>query len=241
MSNPKSIAVLAALLVLLVTVACEDSREYDLKRGPRLTLEEVTSDHVRISWDAYGDAQELRIERKRAGGRRFKVIAKLLPDVNEYTDDTVEDGRTYKYRLRGMFFGGTADRSVILAVEVPEAVVPLAARVAFSGKLSPDGTALARVIDERVLITDLVSGITSPATLGEFGPETDFAWMADSRRIVLIAGGVEAGELYLYDPESGESRLLATGAAEPELTPDGRFLLYLDRGIPVRLALPEGR
>ena len=129
---------------------------------------------------------------------------------------------------------------MILAVDVPEAPEPLALLPADDGVLSPDGTALARVIDERVMITSLASGLSFPATRGELGPESDVTWMADSRRLVLLVGMREPGELYLYDPDSGESRLLAVDATAPEVTSDGRFLEFFVHGVPFRFPLDEG-
>jgi len=132
---------------------------------------------------------------------------------------------------------------VILAVQVPEAPAPapLGLLPADDGVYSPDGTALARVVDDRVVITHLASGLTFPATRGELGPEADFAWMPDSRRLVLLVGTRERGELHLYDPDSGENRLLATDAAAPEVTRDGRTLLFFVNGFATRLPLDEGR
>ena len=61
MSLPKSLVLI--LLLVPALLACEDARDYDLKRKPFLTLEEATHQSVRISWgEDYADANKLKVD-----------------------------------------------------------------------------------------------------------------------------------------------------------------------------------
>lgn len=251
MSNPKLIASLVVCLLAPALAGCEDPREYDLTLDPYLFLEEATPDYVRFSWDTYEDATELRVERK-PPGEQFSVYTKLPPTVKEYTDDTVVAGAIYKYRLRGMFRNGGTHRSVILKVEVPDEPdpVPLTVVSSAEGIVSPDGTRSARVLDDRVWITEFPTGLRRPATRGELGPESDVAWMSDSRRLLIVAGPIDARRIYLYDPDShdgsgqGGSLVLVEDATDPEVSADGRTLTFVAAGVTHTMSLEpwvEGR
>jgi len=246
MSIPRIIAALAVLLFVPVLAGCEDAREYKLIQYPLLTLEESTWQFVRISWgDTFEDAIELRVERKRVGSE-FQIVAKIPATEREYTDDTVLELNTYKYRLWGIFRDNGSARSSILTVDVPEQppFVPLTVRSAEPGVVSPDGTKLARVMDGRVLITLLASGRSTLATRGELGSESDVAWMPDSLRILLVADTDGEAILYLYDPRTGSSRVLARGATDPAISTDGQNVCFVRDGTAVTLpigALPTRR
>lgn len=231
MPNPKTTAIVA-LLLLPALAGCEDPREFDLTLDPYLFLDEATWEYVRVYWDAYEDAAELKLERKKSG-YEWEVLSVLPPTVKEYTDDTVEPGWNYKYRLRGVFDDGNYHLSVVLKVDVPEepVAVPLSVAPMPTELVSPDGTRSARLVNERVWITNFRSGHVAPATRFELGPESDVVWMSDSRRILLVAGPEGASILYLYDPDSGESRVLAENAQHPAVAPDGRHVTFVVAGV----------
>jgi len=236
MSMPK---IAAVLLLVPLLAGCEDPREFKLIQYPPLELEELTPDYVRFSWgDAFEDAIEYRMERKRTE-RAWVVISKITADEREYTDDTVEDGKTYKYRLWALFTDNGSARSVILTVDVPERpiAVPLSVMPMESGVVSPDGTKLARVVDSRVLITNLASGRSTLATRGELGSESDIAWMPDSLRILLVADADGEAVIYLYDPATGRSRVLAVGATAPGVSSDGTKISFVRDGITMTLQI----
>ncbi|MEN8151419.1 MAG: hypothetical protein ABFS86_16505 [Planctomycetota bacterium] len=240
MPNPKLTLSVVAFLLLPALAGCEDPREYDLSLDPYLTLEEVTWDHVRISWDAYEDAKELKLERRMVGDD-WKVLSVLPPTVKEYTDDTVDPDWTYKYRLRAFYEERSHTVSVILSVDVPEepAAPPLTVASAPAGLISPDGMRSARIENDRIWIMELVTGRAAPATRFELGPETDVAWMPDSRRILLVAGPEGASILYIYDPDTAESRVIAENATDPALTPDGRHVTFVVDGVTRTLSLSD--
>lgn len=112
------------------------------------------------------------------------------------------------------------------------------------GSVSPDGTRSARILDGRVWITELRSGLRRPATPGDLVSESDVDWMSDSRRLVLVAGPVDAILLYLCDPDTGERLVLAEGATDPEVSIDGRTLTFVTAGTTQIMSLEpwvEGR
>jgi hypothetical protein len=241
MSNRKLIASILALLLLPALAGCEDPREYDLTLDPFIYLEEATWEYVRISWDAYEDARELKFERRlRGSDDPWEVLSILPPTVQEYTDDTVDPGLTYRYRLRGVY-DTYSHLSVVLDVEVPEEPEPAPLVIAAppAGLVSPDGTRSARIFDDRVWITELITGVASPATRFELGPESGVAWMPDSRRILLVAGPEGARHLYLYDPDDRESRVLARNAADPAVSKDGRTVSFVVAGVTHTILLED--
>ena len=246
-----SIAKILAVLILAPLLAgCEDPREFDLVQFPPLTLEELTPDLVRFSWgDAFEDAIEYRVERRRKG-RDWRVISRITAAEREYTDDTVEELRTYRYRLWALFTDNGSARSVILVVDVPERPVAVPLHLSpwvpagETGVVSWDGTKLARVVDSRVLITNLASGRSTLATRGELGPESDIAWMPDSTKILLAAEVDGESVIYIYDPATGRKRVLARGATAPEVLPDEAVIRFVRDGVTMTLpigALPEWR
>jgi hypothetical protein len=216
---------IVAALALPGLGACHDVHTYDLTRGPFLTLVSATPASVTVSWtvDYSQKAKKLVMERKKVGGNRFKNIAQLPANAQEYTDDTVKDGRSYRYRLHAVYKGGGGERSVILRVDVPEAVpkalVPtpildagLSALPALDGepRLSPDGRRLLFADGGRVRIADEVSGESRPASEGVYGPETGARWMPDGDAILFTAGSVEAPDLYWLHLVTGECVSITT-------------------------------
>lgn len=235
MSKPKFIVV--ALFLLPVLVACEDARDYDLSTGPEIFLLEATSEFVRLGWgDIFPDARKFHIERKKKvdddhddyGDRKFRTLEELPPEAREYTDTDLKD-RTFKYRLRAFFKNGRTARSVILEVEVPDPPAPLVLAPDRGGEVSPDGRYLARIIGDRLIVTDLASGSRTPATTGDLGTESGFCWLPDSRHLVIVAGSPGGEELHLTDFPTGvvgPLTISGEGARDPAVTPDGLFLTF---------------
>ncbi len=75
---------------------------------------------VALTWtDNSNNEEHFIVERKEAGGT-YTVIATLDPDTTTYTDSTVEENKTYYYRVKAVNGAGDSDYIESSAVNVPK-------------------------------------------------------------------------------------------------------------------------
>lgn len=65
-----------------------------------LTLETLSSTQINLSWvDVSSNEQGFKVERRKGGESRYRVIATLEPDVEKYADKGLNPGTRYYYRV----------------------------------------------------------------------------------------------------------------------------------------------
>lgn len=115
-----------------VTTDYNDSGEFSITRFTILPLnlipeapsdleaESVSSEEIELSWkDNSGNETGFRLERK-IGSGSFSQLEILDPDEEEFTDDSVQPGKTYSYRIRAFNLFGNSQWSNTLAATTPE-------------------------------------------------------------------------------------------------------------------------
>lgn len=72
-----------------------------IPRPTRLRAPDVTATSVRLRWrDNSNDESDVEVQRRLSGSVKWKTIRTLPADTNEYTDNTVDPGENYEYRVR---------------------------------------------------------------------------------------------------------------------------------------------
>jgi Tol biopolymer transport system component len=95
-------------------------------------------------------------------------------------------------------------------------------------------------------IGDLVRGTFDPLTTGEPFQQLP-VWSHDGRYIICSTGRQAAAGIYAVPVAGGEKRLLLAGTVFPaDVTPDGKWLIYMQRGETTRddiwmLPLADGK
>ena len=85
-----------------------------------LTASAASCSEVALSWTDNSDNEEhFVVERKEENGS-YSTLATLNPDTTEYTDSTVEGGKTYYYRVKATNGTGNSGYSNEVNVSVPE-------------------------------------------------------------------------------------------------------------------------
>ena len=111
---------------------------------------------------------------------------------------------------------------------------------------SPDGRRLAFVGNRRngtSAIHVVAIGAAAPRLLVAYEPGRtgDLAWSRDGLRIAFTRSrSADGSDLFVVDAEGGEPKLLVTGAFDPEWSPDGERLAYVDERRDIVLASADG-
>lgn len=87
-----------------------------------LAAESVTSEKVKLTWeDKSVNETGFKLERATGGGS-FSQVASLGEGIEKYTDESVQPGKTYSYRVRSYNAFGDSDYSNTLSVSTPAVV-----------------------------------------------------------------------------------------------------------------------
>lgn len=75
-----------------------------------LKLEAISSTQINISWkDSSSNEKGFKIERKRSGESRYRVVATLEPGSQEYADKGLKPDTRYYYKVKAFNISGTTE------------------------------------------------------------------------------------------------------------------------------------
>jgi hypothetical protein len=85
-----------------------------------LTADAASCAEVQLTWtDSSDNEDRFFVERKEEGGS-YASLVMLLPNITEYTDNSVEGGKTYYYRVKASNGTGNSAYTNEVSVDVPE-------------------------------------------------------------------------------------------------------------------------